>query len=132
MLLQASTARSIFRAVIETLAPSLASIAAARCPTGPVPAKTTAFLPTNMPLDASFATAAAAVVLLPLLSNITETLNPEKKQSCIVLNNFCPARMSLPPTNIAVFFLSLGARVKMAPSTSPVMFSDFNPPNPIT
>ena len=113
-------------------APSMASKIAARCPTGPVPAKTTAFFPAMALLAASLATAAAAVVLLPLLSSITETRKLAKNRLWMETNKACPAAILLPPTKMAVFFLSLGARVKMAPSTIAPTFSGVNPPWPMT
>ena len=99
-------------------APSLASITAARVPTGPVPASTTARLPLREPLCANHATQAAAVVLEPLLSSITETRKPAKNFFFTALNSASPSAMLEPPTKIAVNFLSLGARVKIVPSTS--------------
>ena len=100
-----------------TSAPSCASIAAARMPTGPVPASTTAFLPLSFFALASSATPAAAVVLEPFGSSITETRNGPKNFFFTALSSASPLAMSPPPTKIAVFCFSLPPRVKIVPST---------------
>jgi len=79
--------------------------------TGPVPASTTAFLPASGFALASSATPAAAVVLDPLLSSITDTRKLAKKRFLTALNSASPAVMSPPPTKIAVYCFSLGPRV---------------------
>ena len=56
-------------------------------------------------------TAAAAVVLAPFESSITETLNPEKNLFFTASKTNSPADSELPPTNIAVFCLSFGPLV---------------------
>ena len=86
-------------------------------PTGPVPASTTAFLPLSFFALASSATPAAAVVLEPLESSITETRNGPKKRFFTVASTASPFGMSPPPTKIAVDCLSLPPRVKIVPST---------------
>ena len=119
---------SSLRPVMVTVAPSLESSAAARCPTGPVPASTTACLPRSDRPCASHATAAAAVVFDPLQSNIMETRNLPKNLACTAASSAWPAAMLPPPMNRAVFFLSLGPRVNIAPSTSPPTLAAVTPP----
>ena len=80
-------------------------------PTGPVPASTTAFLPLSFFALASSATPAAAVVLEPFESSMTETRNGPKKRFFTASNSASPLPMSPPPTKIAVFCLSLPPRV---------------------
>jgi hypothetical protein len=53
ILRQAIPAFSICRDTMVTSAPSSASMTAARCPTGPVPARITAFFPLKEPLLAN-------------------------------------------------------------------------------
>ena len=77
---------------------------------------------------ASQATAAAAVVFEPLQSNITETRNLAKNFFCTAASSASPSAMLPPPMKIAVFFLSLGPRVKIAPSTRPPTFAALTPP----
>ena len=104
------------REVMVTCAPSLASRPAARCPTGPVPARMTTFLPRRSPSVSSiFTTAATAVVFDPLESSMMETENGSKSASCAMARSCSPADMLLPPIQTAVFFRSLGPRVKMQP-----------------
>ena len=57
---------------------------------------------------ASSATPAAAVVLEPFESSITETRKFEKKRFFTALNTASPAVMSPPPTKIAVYCFSFG------------------------
>ena len=71
-------------------------------PTGPVPASTTAFLPARLRFLAMTATPAAAVVLDPLESSITETRKSAKNFFFTALNRASPFAMLLPPTKIAV------------------------------
>ena len=127
--MQLACARSRLREVMATWQPSRASITAARCPTGPVPASTTARLPcSGRPWPSQATAAAAAVVLLPLLSSITDTRKPAKNFLRTAFNTASPSAMFEPPTNSAVFFLSFGARVKMAPSTSGPTLAGVMPP----
>jgi len=63
------------------------------------------------------ATAAAAVVLAPLLSSIIDTRKLPKKRCLMASNSASPSATLLPVTNRAVNFLLAGARVKTAPST---------------
>ncbi len=118
MVLAAASARALAREVMVTSAPSLASSAAARMPTGPVPASTTAFLPERGLALASSATPAAAVVLEPLESSITDTRKGPKNFFFTALSSASPLAMSPPPTKIAVNCFSLPPRVKIVPSTS--------------
>ncbi len=105
-----------FREVIVTCAPSRARRPAARCPTGPVPARIRTFLPRRSPSVSSiFTTAATAVVFDPLESSITETRRGSNMASCAIARSCSPADMLLPPIQTAVFFRSLGPRVKMHP-----------------
>jgi hypothetical protein len=85
-------------------------------------------LPATEPCLVRLATAAAAVVLLPLLSSITETRKSAKNFFWIALTSACPSARLLPPTNMAVYFLSLGERVKMVPSTNAPTVSGVTPP----
>jgi len=126
--LAASSAVAILRDTSVTVAPSLASITAARVPTGPVPPRMTAFLPFSEPLCASQATQAAAVVFEPLESSITDTRKFEKNFFLTALNSVSPSAMLLPPMKMAVFFLSFGARVKIAPSTIAPTLCGCTPP----
>ena len=117
--------------MIATLAPSRASSTAARWPTGPVPASTTARLPFRVFCGAactSHATAAAAVVFDPFESSIAETRKFAKNFCRTAANSASPSAMFEPPTKIAVFFLSFGARVKIVPSTSAPTFAGVTPP----
>ena len=70
----------------------------------------------------------AAVVFAPLQSNIMETRNFAKNFARIAPKRASPRGMLEPPTKSAVFFLSCGERVKMAPSTKPPTLSAFTPP----
>ena len=125
---QAACARSWPREHNTTSAPSRVSMTAARWPTGPVPPRMTTFFSLIPPVLMSLATAAAAVVLLPLLSSMTDTRKSAKNTFCTASSSFSPATISLPPINRAVFFFSFGLRVKMAPSTSARTFSGVQPP----
>ena len=125
---QAACARASVREDRPTCAPSRLNMKAARIPTGPVPASTTAFLPASGAECARQATAAAAVVFDPLLSSITDTRKPAKNFLRTASSSASPAAMSLPPMKIAVNFLSFGARVKIVPSTSPPTLRGSTPP----
>ena len=111
-----------------TEAPSEASSTAARCPTGPDPPSTTARLPASERPWASQATADEAVVFEPLQSNMIDTRKLPKNLARTAAKSVSPSGMLPPPMKIAVFFLSFGPRVKMAPSTSPPTFFAFTPP----
>ena len=69
------------REQMVTLALSMASKVAIRFPTGPVPASTTAFRPATSATERILATVAAAVVLHPFESSITDTRIGPKKAS---------------------------------------------------
>ena len=86
-------------------------MAAARCPTGPVPASTAARTPASGCAASTVATAAAAVVLQPLASSMTETRKSPKNCFRTAANTASARARSLPPTRIAVRRLCLGARV---------------------
>ena len=128
----AACARCRLRLVMATRAPSFASITAARCPTGPVPASTTARLSCSDRPCASHATPAAAVVFEPLLSSSTETRKLAKNFFFTAFSSASPSAMFEPPTKIAVNFFSFGARVKMAPSTSAPTLAGVTPPYAVT
>ncbi|EWS54027.1 hypothetical protein X551_03180 [Methylibium sp. T29] len=68
------------------------------------------------------------MVFEPLLSSITDTRKLAKNFLRTALNSASPSAMLDPPTKIAVFFLSFGARVKIAPSTSPPTLAGVMPP----
>ncbi len=120
---QAAFALSMLRDVTVTSAPSPAKKAAARSPTGPVPARTTTFLPLTSTTPASFATAAAAVVLQPFESSITEFLTGPKKAPFTASMTASPFATSEPPTKTALFFILSPPRVNMTPCTSGTAFS---------
>ena len=104
------------REVMTTLTPSRASRPAERWPTGPVPARMTAFLPRRSPRACSIlATAATAVVLEPLESSITETVSGLNMASTAMASSCSPAVMLFPPIHTAVFFRCFAPRVKMQP-----------------
>ena len=98
----ASIARVWLRDPIRTVAPAPANNRAARTPTGPVPARIVAVAPFNSICRAAANTAAAAVVLQPLESIITETRIGPKKTLLIFSIIASPLATSDPPTKIAV------------------------------
>ena len=69
--------------------------------------------------NGSNTTAAAAVVLQPLGSSMTETRKGPKKALLAASSRLSASGMREPPTKRAVFFRSFGPRVKTAPWTSP-------------
>ncbi len=60
-------------------------------------------------------TAAAAVVLQPLESSMTETRSGSKNEPTASRRIASPLATSMPPMNTAVFLRSAGPRVNMAP-----------------
>jgi hypothetical protein len=66
-------ARAAVREPTRTAAPCRANSRTTRCPTGPVPPSTSAVAPGRGTCFAAASTAAAAVVLAPLASIITDT-----------------------------------------------------------
>ena len=98
-------------------------------PTGPVPAVTTARLPFRSPAAAAMrATAATAVVFEPFESSITDTRIGPKNAFFTAASSRSPAAMSVPPMKIAVWWRSLGPRVKMAPCTRSRTSASATPP----
>ncbi len=96
----------------------MASSPAARIPTGPVPAVTTARLPLkSLTAVAIRTTAATAVVFEPFESSITDTRRGPKTVFFTAASRRSPAAISVPPMKMAVLCRSLGPRVKMAPCT---------------
>ena len=102
---------------MATSQPSCSSRAAARSPTAPAPTITTR--PFSSTSFASLATAVAAVVLQPLESSMTETLNGPKNACLTCSSTFSPAATLEPPTQTAIVPRSFGPRVKNADWTSP-------------
>jgi len=113
---RARSPASALRDVIQTSAPALANSPAARIPTGPVPATMRTRLPRTSPATFTiFATAATAVVFEPFESSIADTVKGLNMAFVAAPSSCSPTAMSAPPTNTAVFFRSLGPRVKMQP-----------------
>jgi len=81
--------------------PAFANRPAARRPTGPVPAVTTARPPEPAVLS-SLVTAATAVVFDPFESSITETVKGPKNAFRTAFSSRSPALMSVPPMKMAV------------------------------
>jgi hypothetical protein len=75
-------------------------------------------------------TAAVAVVFAPLLSSITDTLNPNMGSRCFrtSASKASPAVTSDPPMKMAVLDRSLGPRVKIHPWTIGTTASGVIPP----
>src|SRR5678815_4728886 len=101
------------REVKVTSTPAFANRPAARRPTGPVPAVTTA-RPLEPAVLSSLVTAATAVVFDPFESSITETVKGPKNAFRTAFSSRSPALMSVPPMKMAVSCRSFGPRVKIA------------------
>jgi hypothetical protein len=68
------------------------------------------------------------VVFEPLQSNITDTRNFAKNFARVAASTASPCGMFEPPMKMAVFFLSFGERVNIAPSTKAPTLAALTPP----
>ena len=126
--MHADSARSSVLDTTVTFAFSRASNSAARSPTGPVAPSTIALQPARFKCLRELAIAAAAVVLHPFESIITDTRIGPKNVFDTIRSSNSPLATSLPPMNIAEFFNSAGPRVNINPWTRPVTFPGVTEP----